>query len=143
MRVLGIDLGDRYVGLALTDALGMTAQPLSTLGRKGGQGDVKALAELCREHEVSRVVVGLPLNMDGSEGPRARGAREFAKLIEAGLGLPVELWDERLTTVSAERALIDADLSRKRRREVVNHVAAALILEGWLAAHTARSEEPL
>lgn len=141
MRVLGVDLGERTIGLALSDELGMTAQPLTTLPRAGGREDLRALEEVCRAHQVSRIVIGLPLNMDGSEGPRARASREFAKVVEAGLGLAVELWDERLTTVSAERVLLEADLSRKRRREVVNQVAAALILRSWLDARPAAKLE--
>lgn len=141
MRALGIDLGERTIGLALSDALGMTAQPLTTLRRAGGETDLAALRKVCAEHQVSIIVVGLPLNMDGSEGLRARMSREFAERLRAALGIPVELWDERLTTVGAQRALLEADLSRKKRREVIDSVAAALILEGWLGARAAKGAE--
>ncbi len=131
---LGIDLGDRTIGLAVSDALGITAQGLTTLERHGGQRDLNALRQVCRDREVSRIVVGLPRNMDGSEGPRAAKSRAFAQSLRAALELPVFFWDERLTTAEAERLLIAADVSRAKRAKVIDKLAAQLILQGWLEA---------
>jgi putative holliday junction resolvase len=129
---MGLDVGTRTVGIAVSDALGLTAQGVTTLRRQNLKTDLAALAALAQEHEVERLVIGLPLNMDGSEGPRAEASRAFGKMAEEKLGLPVEYWDERLTTVAAQRVLLEADLSRQKRKEVVDQVAASLILQGWL-----------
>lgn len=134
MRVLGLDLGTKTIGLALSDELLLTAQGHSTLARTSLKKDLEALALLCREHEVSQLVLGLPLNMDGSEGPRALATRKFGDAALATLGLPVAYWDERLTTVSAERVLLEADLSRDKRKRVIDQVAATIILQAWLDA---------
>jgi putative holliday junction resolvase len=134
IRTMGLDLGDTTIGVALSDGLGLTAQGLTTLVRKGGQGDVASLAELCREHEVARLVVGLPRNMNGSEGPRAEKSRRFATELRAALELPVFLWDERLSSAEAERVLISANVSRKRRAEVIDKLAAQLFLQSFLDA---------
>lgn len=131
---LAIDLGDRTIGLAVSDALGITAQGLDTLERHGGHRDLDALRAVCEEREVGRIVVGLPRNMDGSEGPRAAKSRAFARGLSEALELPVFLWDERLTTAEAERLLIAADVSRAKRAKVVDRLAAQLILQGWLEA---------
>jgi putative Holliday junction resolvase len=131
---MGLDVGTRTVGVAVADALGMTAQPLVTVRRKSLRVDLEALGAIAREHEVTRAVVGLPLNMDGSEGPRALASRKFAEALEGALGLPVELWDERLSTAEAQRVLLSADVSRARRKEVVDTLAASIILQGWLDA---------
>lgn len=140
MRIMGLDVGTKTVGVAVSDPLGFTAQGVTTVRRKNRKADLAALAALTAEYEVGRLVVGLPLNMDGTEGPRAEATRRFGDLLAKELGLPVEYWDERLTTVAAERALLEADLSRARRREVVDQVAASLILQGWLDAHAETSE---
>lgn len=116
----------------MSDALGLTAQVLTTVRRTRLEADLQALGELVREHEVERFVVGLPLNMDGTEGPRAEATRRFVASLEKALGLPVELWDERLSTRAAERTLLEADLSRARRSKVIDQVAAQFILQGWL-----------
>lgn len=116
----------------MSDALGLTAQVLTTVRRTRLEADLKVLGELVREHEVERLVVGLPLNMNGSEGPRAEATRRFVASLERALGLPVELWDERLSTRAAERTLLEADLSRARRSQVIDQVAAQFILQGWL-----------
>ena len=134
MRTMGLDVGSKTVGVAVSDALGITAQGVTTVRRAGLKADLAALEALAREREVTRAVVGLPINMDGSEGPRAKASREFARALEQALGIPVELWDERLSTVAAERALLEADVSRAKRREVIDQVAATLILQGWLDA---------
>lgn len=138
---MGLDVGTRTVGVVVADALGLTAQPLQTVRRKSLRVDLEALAAIAHRYEVHRVVVGLPLNMDGTEGPRALASRRFAEAVEQALGLPVELWDERLTTAEAQRVLLAADVSRARRKEVVDTLAASLILQGWLDARfTARHD---
>jgi putative Holliday junction resolvase len=134
MRVLGLDVGSKTVGVAVSDPLGITAQGVTTLRRKSVKADVADVKRLAAEHEVSRVVVGLPLNMNGSEGPRAAASRAFGDAVSQATGLPVEYQDERLTTVAAERVLLEADLSRKKRREVIDQLAAQLILQVWLDA---------
>jgi putative Holliday junction resolvase len=132
MRIFGLDVGTRTVGVAISDALGMTAQPLTTLRRTGLRADLAELRRLAETHEVRLAVVGLPLNMDGTEGPSAAAARAFGEALARALDIPVEYQDERLSTVAAQRALLEADVSRARRREVVDQVAAALILQTWL-----------
>ncbi|MFL5356846.1 Holliday junction resolvase RuvX [Archangium sp.] len=132
MRTLGLDFGTKTIGVAASDALGLTAQTVTTIRRTSLKADLAALGELVREYEVERFVVGLPLNMDGSEGPRAEATRKFADILTQALGLPVELWDERLSTVAAQRTLLEADLSRAKRREVIDQLAAQFILQGWL-----------
>ena len=133
MRVMGLDLGDKRIGVALSDPLGWTAQGLDVItGGGGAKGDIRRIKEIAVKHEVGKVVVGLPLNMDGSAGPRAEKARDFAGRLAAALGLPVELWDERLTTAEAERLLIEADVRRAGRRRVIDKMAAVLILQNYL-----------
>jgi putative Holliday junction resolvase len=133
-RVLALDLGDARIGLALSDELGITAQPAGTLAATGGRADLEAIAELVRVRGVSRVVVGHPLLLSGEEGHRARRAREIADKLARSLDVPVELWDERLTTAQAEKALISDGVRRSRRRAVVDSIAAVLILQSWLGA---------
>lgn len=133
-RVIAIDLGARRIGVAVTDALGLSAQPHSTIARHGGKRDLDAIAELVRAHDAERVILGLPLSPEGNEGRAAQSARAFADRLGAVLAVPVELYDESFSTVEAEEVLLAADLSRKRRREVVDRVAAAVILRRWLDA---------
>src|SRR5690348_3134157 len=134
MRSMGLDLGTKTIGLAVSDELGITAQGLTTLERRGPKKDLAALAERVAEYSVERFVIGLPLNMDGSEGPRAEFTRKFGASLEEATKLPVIYWDERLTTVAAHRALSELNASRKKRKEVIDQVAAVLILQGWLDA---------
>ena len=136
-RALAIDLGSRRIGVAISDGLGLSAQPLKTIERFGGQRDLDNLGVLIRQYEVQHLVVGLPLNPDPlagmpEEGRAARGARAFAARLEAAFGLPVDLIDESFSTVEAESVLLEADLSRARRKQVVDRVAAAVILQRWL-----------
>ena len=131
-RCLGMDLGTKRIGLALSDPLGWTAAPLPALSRVGWKKDLAALRRLVETHAVLRIVVGLPLRMDGEPGEQAKQAQEFAARIRVELGVPVETWDERLTTVQAERTLIDSDVRRERRRQVIDSLAASLILQGYL-----------
>jgi putative Holliday junction resolvase len=130
--VLGIDLGTKTLGLAISDEGGTIAQPLETLRRVGPRKDVEAVARVVAARGVVRVVLGDPRNLDGSPGALTPEVTRFAEALRAAIGLPVELWDERLTTVAAERALLEANLRRRRRREVIDQVAASLILQGWL-----------
>lgn len=134
MRALGLDLGTKTIGLAVSDELGITAQGLPTLERRGSRKDLESLAERVAEFTIDRFVIGLPLNMDGSEGPRAEFTRKFGAALEEATKLPVIYWDERLTTVAAHAALSEVGASKKKRREVIDQVAAVLILQGWLDA---------
>ncbi len=131
MRYLGLDLGRATIGLALADDVLRTARALRTLRRRGGQADLEALRRVVRDYEVERLVVGLPLNMDGGEGPSARLARAFAERLGA-LGLPVDLFDERLSTFEAQSRLRQRGFSSRAMRDKVDAEAAAVILQGWL-----------
>jgi putative Holliday junction resolvase len=132
--VIGIDLGTRRIGVAVTDALAMTAQPHSTLERHGGQRDLDAIALLVRDFDAERVVLGLPLSPEGEAGRAAKSVQAFADRLRAVLAVPVDLIDESFSTVEAEDVLLRADLSRARRKQVVDRVAAAVILQRWLEA---------
>jgi putative Holliday junction resolvase len=133
-RALAIDLGSVRVGLAVSDPLGFTAQPAGRLERKRLDADLGPLADLVREREVGTIVVGHPLLMSGEPGKAAREAEAFAARLAAALPCRVVLWDERLTSVQAQRALIEGDVRRKRRREVVDATAATVLLQSWLDA---------
>jgi putative Holliday junction resolvase len=139
-RVIGIDLGARRIGVAVTDALGLAAHPQATIARHGGQRDLDAIAAVVRETGAERVVLGLPLTPEGEVGRAAKSAQTFAERLRAALSVPVELVDESFSTVEAEDVLLAADLSRARRREVVDKLAAAVILRRWLDARPARGE---
>lgn len=130
--LLGLDLGTRTIGLALSDTRLGIATPVETLKRTKFTRDAEALEARIAARQVAGLVIGLPLNMDGSAGPRAQSARAFARNMAARGAPPLILWDERLSTVAAERALLEADTSRARRALVIDHVAAALILQGFL-----------
>lgn len=130
--LMGLDPGTRTIGVAVSDGLRMTATALTTIRRRKFAQDAEALAGIARERSIAAVVVGLPRNMDGSEGPRAQSARAFAGNIADRLGVPVALWDERLSTAAAERTLLEADASRRRRAEVIDSLAAQHILQGAL-----------
>jgi putative Holliday junction resolvase len=131
-RVVGIDLGSRRIGVAVSDGLGLTAQPRTTISRHGGLRDLEAIAQVVREVGADRIVLGLPLDPSGNEADAARRARAFGERLAAHLNLPIDLIDESFSTVEAEEVLLAADVSRKRRREVVDKLAAAIILQRWL-----------
>jgi putative holliday junction resolvase len=133
-RVVGIDLGSRRIGVAVSDGLGLTAQPYATVQRHGGLRDLNAIGEMARAVGADRLVLGLPLDPEGNESDAARRARAFGDKLAAHLALPVELIDESFSTVEAEDVLLAADVSRKRRKEVVDKLAAAVILQRWLDA---------
>lgn len=130
--LIGLDAGTRTIGVALSDRLLTSATPLETIARSKFTADAARILALVARHEAVGLVVGLPLNMDGSKGPRAQSVRAFARNLERITALPITFWDERLSTVAAERALIAADMSRKRRAEVIDAVAASYILQGLL-----------
>jgi putative Holliday junction resolvase len=132
MRTLGVDLGRVRIGLAIADDILRTARALTVLTRRGEAKDLAAIADLARDYEVTRAVLGLPLNMDGTEGASARLARTFAPKLAAALGVPVELFDERLSSFEAETRLRDRGISSKDARSMVDAEAAAVILQGWL-----------
>ena len=131
-RFLGLDIGTKTIGLALSDVLGMIATPTETLRRGKFMDDSKKLLAMIEQHDIGVLVLGLPLNMDGSEGPRCQSVRQFAANYLAVQDIDIVFWDERLSTVAAHRVMIDADLSRKRQAEVVDKMAAAIILQGFL-----------
>jgi putative Holliday junction resolvase len=138
-RLLGLDLGSKMIGLALSDRGRSIASPMETVRRTKFTKDAEQLKAICREHEVAGLVLGLPVNMDGSEGPRAQSTRAFAANLAKPLPLPLLLWDERLSTQAVTRTLLDADVSRRRRAEVVDKMAAAYILQGALDALAANA----
>ena len=138
-RIVALDVGDRRIGIAVSDRLGMTAQPIETYTRVGYGPDVRHISALAQQYETTRILCGLPRNMDSSQGGQAQKVREFAsKLHEAGLS--VEYYDERLTTVLAEDALLEANMSRANRKKKVDMVAAVVILQSYLDAQVAQSK---
>ena len=131
-RILGLDMGTKRIGLAVSDPLGITAQGLEVWVRRGREADLDHILKVAREYQVQQIVVGLPRHLDGRPGAAAPEIQEFAAALGQALGGEVIFWDERLTTVAAERLLIQADVSRKRRRRVVDQLAAVLILQSYL-----------
>lgn len=139
MRIAGLDVGDKTIGVALSDQLGWTAQGLEVIRRKNLDQDMVRLGEIMRQYGVERWVVGMPRNMNGTYGPRSELTREFMAVLSERLGIPVEAWDERLTTMAAERVLLEADVSRAKRKKVIDKMAAAVILQGYLDAQSIRN----
>lgn len=131
-RLLGIDLGTRTIGLALSDVMRTIATPMETLARTKLTQEAEKIAAICAKHEVGGIVVGHPINLDGSVGPMAQRAEQFARDIADRLALPVALWDERLSTAAVERGMIEADFSRKKRARLIDSAAAAYMLQGAL-----------
>jgi putative holliday junction resolvase len=134
MRSMGLDVGSKTVGVALSDELGWTAQGLETIriNEEEKEFGFDQLGKIIKEYDVSTIVVGLPKNMNGTIGPRGEASQFFAGELERLFGLPVVLWDERLTTMAAERVLLEADVSRKKRKKVIDKMAAGMILQGYL-----------
>jgi putative Holliday junction resolvase len=139
MRTAALDVGDARIGVAVSDELGITATGIGIVRRKGGRHDLEALATLLAPYRPFHLVVGLPITLRGTEGPQALKVRAFAERAASHLGVPVEFIDESFTTVEAERVLIEADVSRRRRREVVDKVAATIILQAYLAGRSGAS----
>jgi putative Holliday junction resolvase len=132
-RTMGLDVGDKTIGVAVSDLFGWTAQGVETIRRIGIKKDLQRLEELIKEHEVNKIVVGLPKNMNGTIGPQGEKVLEFnERLGKRFNNIEIVQWDERLTTVAAERSLIEADVSRKKRKEVIDKMAAVYILQGYL-----------
>ncbi len=138
-RIVGLDVGERRIGVAVSDPLGLTAQPLDTVERRGVKADVAALTAALSRFEVGTFVAGLPLEMSGREGPQVERVRKFCERLEEITGITVEYQDERLTSVEGERLLESAGVGRERRRGVLDKMAAALILQSWLDSHSSRS----
>ena len=134
MRVMGLDVGSKTVGVAISDAFGWTAQGIETIkiDEANEKFGIERIAELMKMHEVSSFVVGYPKNMNNTIGPRAEASERFAELLRETFEKPVSLWDERLTTSAAEKMLISADVSRKKRKAVIDKMAAVMILQGYL-----------
>jgi putative Holliday junction resolvase len=135
-RVLGLDVGARRIGVAISDPLGITAQGLDTLHRKNKKYDLQHLNRVIREYDVKEIVVGLPLRMSGAEGIQAEKIHAFAEDLRKHFELPVHLWDERLTSAEANRLLRETDLSIEKRGKAVDRMAAILILQGWMEGHS-------
>jgi putative Holliday junction resolvase len=136
-RALGIDVGDARIGVAVSDELGMLAHPVETIALKENADPLGRIAQLATEKDVGQIIVGLPKNMDGTSGPAAEKARAFADALRARVRCPVSLWDERLTTVAAQRYLHEAGRNVKQSRAVIDQVAAQIILQGWLDSQAA------
>lgn len=137
-RVLGLDVGSRRIGIAVSDPLGITAQGLETLERKNKRHDFEHLERVIREYEVREIVVGLPLRMSGAEGTQSEKMRAYAEDLKKRFGLPVHLWDERLTSAEANRFLRETELSIEKRGKAVDRMAAVLILQGWMESRRQR-----
>lgn len=133
VRILGLDVGDKRIGVSISDEMGWTAQGLEVITRQGDEAqDLERITALMKEYNVEKVIVGLPKNMNGTIGPRGELCKAFALHLEEVSGVPIQMWDERLTTMAAERTLIEADISRKKRKQVVDKLAAVMILQGYL-----------
>lgn len=134
MKIMGLDVGSKTIGVAVSDELGWTAQGLTTI--KWDENDIHSadsqLKTIIDEHNISKVVIGLPKNMNGTIGERGEASQRFAEYIEKNYNLQTVLWDERLTTMAAERVLLEADVSRKKRKKVIDKMAAMMILQGYL-----------
>jgi putative Holliday junction resolvase len=138
MRWMGLDYGDKTIGVAISDELGWTAQGLETIKRRTPDKDAARIEEILNQYEVTEIIVGLPKNMNNTIGPRGEICIAFSQDLQRRLKVPVHLWDERLTTVSATRILLEADVSRKKRKEVIDKMAAALILQGYMDSNKKR-----
>ena len=132
MRIMALDVGSRTIGVACSDALYITAQGIETIRRTSHEKDFQRITELIREYEVDTIVVGMPKNMNGTKGERAEKTEAFVEKMQEVISTPVVFWDERLSTVMAEKSLIAADVSRKKRKEVIDKMAAVVILQGYL-----------
>ena len=132
VRILGLDIGDRTKGIAISDPLGFTAQGVTTIRRKSLEYDLEELEKICKEYKVNTIVSGLPKNMNGTTGPQGEKVIALCEIIKEKLEIPVKLWDERLTTVAAHKAMIEADMSRAKRKKIVDKMAATYILQGYL-----------
>jgi putative holliday junction resolvase len=135
MRIMGLDVGVKRIGIAISDPMGWTAQGHSVMTRQKIEGDLLKLAKLCQEYNISKIVLGFPRNMNGTVGPKGNEILEFGQMLGEQLALPIEYWDERLSTVAAERTLLEANVSRQKRKQVIDKLAAVNILQGYLDRH--------
>jgi putative Holliday junction resolvase len=142
MRIMGLDIGSRTIGVAISDELGMIAQGLKTIKRKSMEEDLKEISLIITQYKIDKIVVGLPKNMDGTIGKQAQMVFQWIKTVQEKIGLPMLTWDERLSTVEASKILLEADLSRKERKGVIDKLAAVLILQGYLNQSGKRNDEP-
>ena len=131
-RIMGLDVGDKTIGVAVSDLMGLTAQGVKTIKRVGKKKDIEALKEIIKERQVNKIVSGLPKNMNGTLGPQGEKVIKFCELLEEETGIKIEYWDERLSTVAAERTLIQGNVRREDRKGVIDMVAAVIILQGYL-----------
>ena len=131
-RIMGLDVGDKTIGVAVSDLRGLTAQGVKTIKRVGKKKDIEALKEIIKERQVNKIVSGLPKNMNGTLGPQGEKVIKFCELLEEETGIKIEYWDERLSTVAAERTLIQGNVRRENRKGVIDMVAAVIILQGYL-----------
>lgn len=138
MRVMGLDVGGKRIGVAISDPFGWTSARMLVLEVNEDEDVVRRLARLITEEDIGRVVIGLPKNMNGTDSEQTQKVREFAKTLEPMVNIPMEMWDERLSTVAAEKSLLQADLSRARRKKVIDGVAASLILQSYLDSRQSR-----
>jgi putative Holliday junction resolvase len=132
MRILGLDVGKKRIGVAVSDELGITAQGIGVIVRSSTKRDIQAISEIARKYRVDKIVIGLPVNMNGTLGPQGEEIKEFGEKLRNYLNIEVQYWDERLSTVAAERVLIDADISRKKRKNVIDKLSAVVILQNFL-----------
>lgn len=132
MRIIGLDLGKKNIGVAVSDPLGFTAQGINTIRRTNKENDIKEIKKFCDEYNAELLLIGLPKNMNGTIGPSGEIAMEFGELCKREIQIEVKFWDERLTTVAAHKAMLEADLSRNKRKKIVDKVAATYILQGYL-----------
>ncbi|HJG96220.1 MAG TPA: Holliday junction resolvase RuvX [Romboutsia timonensis] len=131
-RIMGLDIGDKTIGVAVSDLMGLTAQGVKTVKRVGKKKDIEALKEIIKERQVNKIVSGLPKNMNGTLGPQGEKVIKFCELLEEETGIKIEYWDERLSTVAAEKTLIQGNVRRENRKGVIDMVAAVIILQGYL-----------
>ena len=131
-RILGLDLGSRTIGVSVSDPLGYTAQGITTIRRKKIENDVEEIKKICIEYSVELIVMGLPKNMDGTIGTQCEKVYSFSEILKKEVNIDIEYWDERLTTVAATRAMLEADLSRSKRKKIVDKIASTYILQGYL-----------
>jgi putative Holliday junction resolvase len=143
MRIMGLDMGSCTIGIAISDELGMTAQGLKTIRRKLMEEDLKEITMVIDQYKIEKIVVGLPKNMDGTLGKQAEMVFQWIKASKEKIRLPIVTWDERLSTVGASKILLEADLSRKKRKKVIDKLAAVLILQGYLDQIWNRNHGPL
>ena len=131
-RIMGLDIGDKTIGVAVSDLMGLTAQGVTTIKRVGKKKDIEAIKQIIAEKQVNKIVSGLPKNMNGTVGPQGEKVQKFCELLKEETNLPIEFWDERLSTVAAERSLIEGNVRRANRKKVIDMLAAVIILQGYL-----------